>query len=169
MAADPTSLDALVDIVTPPAAPWWPPAPGWYVVIGAAVAAAEWAALRALQKWQANAYRRAALTEVDRIATAAENDADAWSELPEIVKRTALSAWPRSRVAALTGEEWLAFLDQSGGSTDFSHGAGRWLVELAYNPQAARTISRDQSGALLTAVRRWIGQHFVLRTEAEPC
>ena len=30
--SDPGSLDRLHDIVSPPPAPWWPPAPGWYAL-----------------------------------------------------------------------------------------------------------------------------------------
>ena len=47
---DPSSLDNLFDIVVPPPVSWWPPAPGWYVVGGLAIALAVWAARRGWQR-----------------------------------------------------------------------------------------------------------------------
>ena len=47
MTPDPTSLERLHDIVLPPPVPWWPPAPGWYWVmglLGALLLLVEWAA-----------------------------------------------------------------------------------------------------------------------------
>ena len=41
---DPTSLEHLFDIVTPPPVPWWPPAPGWVVVAGIICVLAVWMA-----------------------------------------------------------------------------------------------------------------------------
>jgi hypothetical protein len=32
-----TNLDRLHDIVVPAPVPWWPPAPGWYVVLTVAL------------------------------------------------------------------------------------------------------------------------------------
>jgi hypothetical protein len=39
--ADLTSLENLYDIVMPPPIPWWPLAPGWYVVGGVLVQTAD--------------------------------------------------------------------------------------------------------------------------------
>ncbi len=65
------------------------------------------AAFRAWRTWRAAAYRRAALRE---LATAANASA-----IAEILKRTALVAYPRKDVAALSGAAWLAWLAQTGG------------------------------------------------------
>lgn len=42
MTLDPTSLDRLHDLVLPSSVPWWPPAPGWYGVLGLLVLAVAW-------------------------------------------------------------------------------------------------------------------------------
>jgi hypothetical protein len=169
MNADAASLDRLADIVAPPPAPWWPPAPGWFLVAGLLAIAIVFAAVRIWRTWKHNAYRRAALAEIGRITAAAANDPHAWSELPEIVKRTALAAWPRSRVAALASEDWLRFLDQTGHTTHFTHGPGRQLIELAYNPGAPSQMTNEQSSQLLTVLRGWIEKHSVSPPEAKPC
>lgn len=102
-----TSLQNLRDIAEPTPVPWWPPAVGWWILFVVVVAAGIWAALRAWRRWQANAYRRAALNEL-RSAT---NPV----EMAEILKRTALCAFPRTSVASLSGEAWSDWLRQTVG------------------------------------------------------
>ena len=91
---DPTSLQNLRDIAEPAPVPWWPPAVGWWILFVIVAAAVIWIALRAWRRWQANAYRRAALEEL-RSAT---NQV----EIAKILKRVALCAFPRTDVASLT-------------------------------------------------------------------
>jgi hypothetical protein len=81
------------------------------------------------------------------------------AELPILIKRVALSAYPRERVASLTGEQWLAFLDQTGHTDVFTMGAGRWLARLAYEPQLTASLSTTELNGLRTAVRDWILRH----------
>lgn len=92
------SLDRLHDVVLPPPVPWWPPAPGWYVVFGLALGAAALLAWRAWKRWQADAYRRAALRELTAAADA--------TAIAELLRRTALAFTPRPVVAAKTGTAW---------------------------------------------------------------
>jgi hypothetical protein len=107
MNTDPASLDNLREIILPPPAPWWPLAPGWWLLLGLLTLLGVIAAFRAWRTWRAAAYRRAALRE---LATAANASA-----IAEILKRTALVAYPRKDVAALSGAAWLAWLAQTGG------------------------------------------------------
>lgn len=97
-----TSLDRLHDIVEPPPVPWWPPAPGWYVVLALVTAAAAWFCVRYWRQWQANAYRREALHELQA--------AKSPTEIAELLRRTALAIAPRSRIASLSGDGWAEWL-----------------------------------------------------------
>ena len=108
MNSDPTSLENLRDIVVPPAVSWWPLAPGWYVVIFTGLAVATFLAWRQLRQWKRNAYRREALDAL--------RQAGSTSEIASLLKRTALSAFPRSEVAGLTGEAWCDWLETTGPS-----------------------------------------------------
>jgi hypothetical protein len=77
-----------------------------------------------------------------------------------LLKWTALAGFPRSEVAGLTGEKWLAFLDKSLGERNFTEGEGRLLSELAYAPEQRIAQLSDQSiSGLLQFVRRWIRRH----------
>jgi Domain of unknown function (DUF4381) len=152
MNADPGSLENLHDLVIPVPVPWWPPAPGWVIVSAVLVMVLGWWLIRAIQHWQSNSYRREALVLLGKIDGSE-------AELPTLIKRVALSAYPRERVASLTGEQWLAFLDQTGHTDVFTMGAGRWLACLAYEPQLAASLSTTELNGLRTAVRDWILRH----------
>lgn len=97
-----TSLDRLHDLVLPPVLPWWPPAPGWYVVIALALVAAVWMALRSWKRWQSNAYRREAARELASL--------DSSAAIAELLRRTALAIAPRAEIAEKTGTAWLDWL-----------------------------------------------------------
>lgn len=158
-ADDPGRLDRLADIVSPPPAPWWPPAPGWYVVAGIAAAALLAIAVNEFLRWRRNAYRRAALRELETLVAAAKTDSARWTELPPLLKRVALAAYPRHDVAGLSGEPWLAFLDETAGSHTFTAAPGQTLLSLAYDPQSVRRHTPEDLAKTADAVRAWIREH----------
>lgn len=147
MSDDPTSLERLHDVVVPPPVPWWPPTPGWVIVLAALALAVLALLLKGFMRWQANRYRREALRVLDDPATKPTE----WSAL---LKRTALSIWPRDEVAHLTGSEWLAFLDRTAGMKSFSTGPGSAIESIAFDPKGG-----EASGDLKGAVREWIQHH----------
>jgi hypothetical protein len=153
---DPGSLDRLHDIATPPPVPWWPPAPGWFVVAGIALAVLSSVAWVGIARWRRNRYRREALTELDRI-TRDPRVPSSLTHIAELMKRVALAAYPRDWVASLTGDAWLAFLDATGGTDAFTRGAGRVLKEAAYRKDAPSDPSEIVN--LSGVVRHWIAHH----------
>ncbi len=157
----PGSLDRLHDIVAPPPVPWWPPAPGWWVVGALALVLGARAAWSAWCAWRKAAYRRAALAELRALEARGPDEGEceaAVREIPALVKRTALAAFRRDRVASLSGAAWLAFLDRTGRTTAFTSGGGEALADLAYDPRAARMDAGDRA-ELFRVVRTWIGTH----------
>jgi len=96
------SLDRLHDLALPPQVSWWPLAPGWYVVIALILVFLTLTIFRAVRRWQANAYRRAALHELKSLETPAA--------IAELLRRTALAVSPRSSVAEKSGSAWLDWL-----------------------------------------------------------
>ncbi|NVO55334.1 DUF4381 domain-containing protein [Rhodobacteraceae bacterium B1Z28] len=98
---------------------------------------------------KANAYRHCALSELE----SANDDA---AKIADILRRTALAAFPRTQVAGLFGEDWLSFLRQSSGNIKFSETACRFLLEAPYRG--------GQSDPELTQLaRNWIKSHKVER------
>jgi hypothetical protein len=100
-----TSLDRLHDIVVPEPPPLWPPAPGVWVVLVVVLCVV----LALILWWRRararNEYRRAGLALLAGALTS--------REVNVILKRVALAAFPRPRVAPLYGDEWFAFLDST--------------------------------------------------------
>jgi hypothetical protein len=145
-------LDQLHDIVEPPPVSMMPATWGW-AVVGAAMLA-----VLGLLLWlyarhrRATAYRRAALAELDMLAPRLEaGDATALAAAETLLRRTALAAFPRAQVATLTGSDWLAFLDRTGG--DFA-AVGPALAAAPYAPAPA-----FDGAAALRAARHWIARH----------
>jgi hypothetical protein len=163
MAAEILGLEKLHEILLPEPVSWMPQTIGWYVVLGLILLVAGWRVYRSLRRFRKNRYRRLALTElavIEEELQQKERRAKALSEIPVLVKWTALAAFPRSDVAALSGEKWLAFLDKTMGGTDFTEGEGRLLPELAYAPTATISKVPDESiSKLLRLVRHWIKTH----------
>ncbi len=102
MTKDPADLSKLHDIVVPDAVSWWPPAPGWWVLIVLVLLLVLVLAIRQLRHWRADAYRRAALAELDRARTA--------EDAAILLRRTALAIAPRDEIARLHGDDWTRWL-----------------------------------------------------------
>jgi hypothetical protein len=152
--SDQSSLSNLHDLVLPEPVSWSPLAPGWYVLGAVVVSAAVLLIVKVLRSYQSNRYRRIARQELHNM------QAPTPAALAELVKRTALAAYPRELVAGLSGAAWLQFLDASSGLTSFTQGAGRQLVEQCYARPAPATPE------LIQAVSAWIHRH---RREAAGC
>ncbi len=154
--ADPADLSNLRDLALPPEVSLWPPAPGWWIVAAAGIAAMAILSAAALARYRANAYRREALRQLDIVEPAG---------ISTVLKRAALAAWSREQVAALTGTAWLAFLGRTGRTTAFTDGAGRHIETLAFGG----AIDRSAADAARAAARDWVKAHRVppLRESAE--
>lgn len=166
MNSDPTSLSHLHDIVVPDPVPLWPPAPGWLWLLGMLAIALMVILVRSLMRFQRNRYRREALKELSRLQMrATSGDATALAELSILLKRTALTVFPREQVAGLTGESWFAFLDRCGG-TRFAAGPGKMLEDCSYRT-APLAPESDPAQQLFAEVHQWIQRHRAPEDAAE--
>jgi Domain of unknown function (DUF4381) len=159
---DPTSLDRLHDIIMPAPLPWWPPAPAWYWILGIVLVLLLALVVRFFLLWQHNRYRREALAELRRHESSLNDPArraETLSAIAELLKRVALTAFPREQVAALTGPAWFSFLDKTGGTTDFSSGTGALLQDASYDPRKALALDDTELNHVIGLVRGWIRGH----------
>jgi hypothetical protein len=142
------SLERLHDILLPAPVPWWPPAPGWYVLLTLSLIVAAYAVWRTWRSWRANAYRRAALRELTMLA-----DAPA---IAALLRRTSLVRAPRRIIAAKIGTDWTDWL---GACSDepMSVELRRVLIEGAYG----RPTTDLEIGMLRDYAARWIARHRV--------
>ncbi len=155
------ALEKLADVATPPPVSYVPQTWGWAALALVILALAAWGFAHWLRRCDANRYRAEALAELGAIEKrVGEGDAAALAALPPLLKRVALAAWPRARVAALSQESWVRFLSEN-------ERGGAAMPE----PLAALLITREYrssakpgptvSDACLRAARHWIEAHDV--------
>ena len=112
--------------------------------------------VRAWRKRRAHsAARRKALRQLEESRSAYAYHGDPivlGAEVSELLRRAMLAYAPRSEVAGLTGDAWLAWLDRDLDEPKFREGAGRSLLELPYRDPETLAGDVDVDG-MLAAVR----------------
>jgi len=146
----------LRDLHLPDVIGWWPLAPGWWVLIALATIGLGWL-IRSYMRMRAHgAVRRHALLQLKELTAEFEQHHDTVrfsSKMSELLRRTMLAYSPRQQVAGLTGDEWLAWLDQDLETPLFQTGNGRKLLELPYRRPSDDISALDVVG-VVAAVRQ---------------
>lgn len=154
------ALRGLRDIAVPEPVSWMPQTWGWLALALVLLAAlVTWAAF-AYRRWQRNAYRREALKLLDGVATgmrSPDGQQQAVTALGELMKRTALAAWPREMVAPVSGADWASFLAAQGG--DMGDSFEVFFDDLEYRPR--KPMTAEVADDLILSARRWIEGHHV--------
>ncbi len=153
-----SGLDAaalpLRDIHLPAAVPWWPPAPGWWLL---ALGVAAGVAVLAWRLWRARTHRRRQIRrELDQLSRDYRDDGDVsrlLQGLSALLRRASLSVDERAKVASLTGTDWLRYLDGALDGHPFSNGPGRVLIIGPY-ARASGSASRAATEELIELCRR---------------
>ena len=146
-------LGDLRDIHLPDPVSWWPPAPGWWIVVGLAIGfilVAVWA----YRRWKTPTAYQSARHELQGLRetyAANRQNSKLVTGLSILLRRYAIALYGREHVAGLTGQQWLRFLDQKGKTAVFTGGVGHVLVSIPYG--SGEPVNGEE---LITAVEQWL-------------
>lgn len=162
------ALKGLEEIASPDPISTLPSGPGWWFVFGAVLLLCAAMLYRAHKRWRANAYRRRAIAALAALEKAAlekpegppgQNWHDHLQSVPEILRATALHAYPRLAVVAASGDTWRAFLNAATDKPLWSEKTFQVLYAVSYKPASASKISTQEAESVLRAAKAWVNEH----------
>lgn len=159
------TIDQLKELPLPvPPFSYTPQTWGWWVLLAVVLLAGFIYAVFAWRRWQRERYRREALHRLNALDAALavpEQRLQALRELPELLKRVALSMPDAPPVQSLSGPHWQAFLQQRARFALPEQFAER-LQTLAYAPDVrVQSLGAEELSTLVHTCRRWIEAHHV--------
>ncbi len=150
-------LTQLRDIHLPEPVSWWPPAPGWWLTLGAVIAfiILVFVIRRGirLRRWRREA--RATIAQLkQQHRENPERGQEIVGRLSVLMRRVATTRFPAAEVASLSGAQWLQFLDRhSKKGEPFQQGVGQLLADAPYR---SRHVNIPEVEALLKLCDHWI-------------
>ena len=145
----------LKELALPDPVSYWPQTPGWYGLGMIVLLGLSYAAYRFWRRRRANQYRRDGIEALDRML----NDAAGVNQLPFLLRKAALTAYPRAEVSPLRGRDWVEWLNGSAGRVIFHIEDADLLDELAYAPSAPADAEPERVRHLIEAGRLWMRSH----------
>lgn len=129
---------------------WWPPAPGWWLVLILMLVIA-----LTLRWWLSRPrpvkYWTEAQKQLKRIEQSSDDHLLQLQQVSSLLRRMAILRFGREQTASLTGTAWLELLDSAWPRDDFSHGAGVLLEDAPYRIQ-----SESDNNELLRITAEWL-------------
>ena len=156
-------LSQLQGLKTPEHAPWFPLAPGWWlIVIGVAALLSGWWFYKC-KKNNARFYQvsHRELLSINLKFSDTSQNAEFIQAISRWLRQVSLQAFPDKDISALTGDNWLNFLDSILYGNDFSQGDGKVFGTLVYSKQPE--INRT---AILSLCNRWLIQIDIKQDKA---
>jgi hypothetical protein len=152
---DPLELP-LRDIHLPDGVAIWPLAYGWWILIAVILIAAIVSFIiykkNKLAKISAITLARAEFARITDEYQHSNETLKLVKEISVLLRRLSISLFPRSEVAGLTGNEWLAYLDQHVNGSPFTEGDGRILMDAPYRKQ----LDTADVDKLIKQCQNWI-------------
>lgn len=146
------ALAGLKDLHLPPAIAWWPPAPGWFILLGLILLIGLIYAAYKYWRWRRLYFQRQALLQLSELKQQYLNqEKNSLERVSILLRRLSLYYYPRLQVAGLVGEAWLKFLDETGRTDQFSQGIGQHLLTAPYQALCAEDIS-----VLFDLLEQWV-------------
>ena len=148
---DPSQLP-LRDIHLPETIGWWPPAMGWWILVFA-IPLLIFLFIFLYKRLNRHTAIKTAkrLLQTIKLNTKISNE-QKLTELSMLIRRTAISVFPRADVASLTGKAWLKFLDNSLDKPRFTEEGGVLLTDSVYQKEKQQV----EVTPLITLCEDWL-------------
>ncbi|MEN8227803.1 MAG: DUF4381 domain-containing protein [Bacteroidota bacterium] len=158
---DTIHITGIEPMIAPEGVPFWPPAPGWYILAGLLMLLLVSLTYRWFRQRKRNRYRVTALQQLREIERSAGDapDQTALIALGRLLKITALAVYPRERVAALTGKDWMEFLAENCSGAEPGDVIESLLTRETLQPPGETKIDTGDWKALLSFAEHWIRHH----------
>ena len=141
-------LSGLRDIHLPKEPFWWPPAIGWWLVLGGIIVALL-IGVSLFFRWY-NHPKQFALRELKKLYLEIPNPVLLARSVSHLLKRIVLVLYPRTKVASFTDEKWVDFLVKKTGNA-FSVSQLDLLAQATYMPE--KNLPPDDPADLYRAAR----------------
>ena len=145
----------LQELPLPESVSYIPQTVGWLYVAVILLAIFVFWCYRMRRRWLHNAYRRNGIAQLKEIMQQPDN----LSLLPFILRKAALSAFPRQSVASLRGQNWIDWLNKSVDNILFVPEDARLLDELPYANNSDKEIDAPTRQRLITNSISWLRDH----------
>ncbi len=146
----------LANIHLPDAPGYWPLAPGWWILLGL-VLLTLLSFYIGYKRKQREAYRHIALIELQKIKLESmQNPAKCLHAINLLLKRTAMTAQPKTFHSSIKGSEWLQWLDENCPrlANQFNSEIGQALIVGQYQKTPDVNIND-----LIKLTEAWIKKH----------
>ena len=149
------ALAPFVEVAMPQDISWLPQTAGWTWLAVAAVALGSHFAWRILRKWHRNRYRKEALQQLQALDQYIDSS-NLVAAINRVLKLAALVAYSRTRVAQLSGANWVEFLNDQCERPPFGPEQSQLLAVSSYRNAAVTPASAQQ---ILAASILWVRVH----------
>ena len=143
----------LKDIHLPGVSLWWPPAPGWWLLL-ILVGIFIFYAPRLLRWLRWKPVKTLSLRELERIRADMHNGLEqqlVWQNISILMRRTVISYCGRASGAGITGNAWVEQLNQLSASECFTPEQNEWLSVGQYQASAQCDME-----AMLHSCENWL-------------
>lgn len=153
-AAAANPLDQLRDIHLPEPISWWPLAPGWWLVIIGGCLLLGWLITLFYRHYRAGLYRRQALRKLKQLSSM--QGPPQLGELFELLKQTAISAYPNHHPGSRSIEPFIRFMQHSCNRPVFNQLSAD-MEKVLYSSSSLET---HEINSLIVDAKTWIKRHI---------
>ena len=145
-------------IIPPDPVSFWPPQPGWYVVIVLLIALITWIVIKMVKDYRRNAYRRMGVQQLE-VLKGSTVDQASLVKLNSLLKAASIRAYSREKVASLSGSKWIEFLSSSCKNDPFTSDQKKLISSGSFDRSLIDNTKQESWKLLVVSSQKWMKTH----------